>query len=183
MAKDNSTIFVVGGLGVLAYYAYTQGWLSSIFGTPTSATSATTAAASTPAATTTAAQTTAVATIPPTTTTVSSSGPSLAQILAGLTAQIQSHIGSDPALVCPASGSCGTGGVTSTYDVFNWYLVAANVGVSAGPAPPDHTSQITLAQYWAWVAPILQQQMPGLAGLGNVYAGLGALVRQVKRGW
>ena len=70
----------------------------------------------------------------------------------------------------------------ATYDVFNYYLVQANIGVTAAPAPPDHTSQISLTDYWAWAAPLLQQQMPGLSGFGHVYAGLGMLTRAV-RGW
>lgn len=69
----------------------------------------------------------------------------------------------------------------ATYDVFNYYLVAANVGVTTAPAPPDNTSVISLSAYWAWCAPLLQQAMPGLSG-GHVYAGLGAIAMRT-RGW
>lgn len=71
----------------------------------------------------------------------------------------------------------------ATYDVFNYYLVAANVGVSTAPAPPDHTTQLSLTDYWAWAAPLLQEQIPGLSGFGHVYAGIGALARSIGRGW
>jgi hypothetical protein len=58
----------------------------------------------------------------------------------------------------------------------------ANVGISTPPNAPDHTAIISLTDYWAWAAPQLQGMIPGLAGLGDVYAGLGALVRE-RRGW
>ena len=87
----------------------------------------------------------------------------------------------------PTATPALTGGACSnpvgTYDDFNWYLVnRANVGVSTAPNPPDHTSQITLTDYWTWAAPALQQMMPGLAGgfgrgLGG-YAELGAILRR-----
>ena len=62
------------------------------------------------------------------------------------------------------SGPCAN--PIGTYDDFNWYLVnRANVGITSAPNPPDHTSQITLTDYWAWAAPLLQQQIPGLSGV------------------
>ena len=73
--------------------------------------------------------------------------------------------------------------IASTYDVFNWYLVnRANVGVSSAPTPPPNNGPVSLSDYWAWAAPLLQAQMPGLAGLGHVYRGLGLLVHRM-RGW
>jgi hypothetical protein len=69
------------------------------------------------------------------------------------------------------------------YDVFNWYLVnRANVGISSAPAPPDNTTVLSLSDYWAWAAPLLQAQIPGLSGYGAMYAGLGALAARM-RGW
>ena len=60
----------------------------------------------------------------------------------------------------------------ATADVFNWYLVnRANVGVNVGPNPADHTTVMSLQDYWTWAAPLLQQSMPGLAG---GWGGLGA---------
>lgn len=72
----------------------------------------------------------------------------------------------------------------ATYDGHNWYLTQrANVGVTDGQlAAPDHTTLVSLSDYWAWAAPLLQRQIPGLAGLGNVYAGLNDLARRA-RGW
>jgi hypothetical protein len=69
--------------------------------------------------------------------------------------------------------NCPTGSIQATYDDFNWYLLQANPSISAPPNAPDHTSQITLNQYWQWAAPLLKQQIPGLSGLGRY--GLGAI--------
>lgn len=71
----------------------------------------------------------------------------------------------------------------ATYDVHSWYLVyRANSGITTPPDAPDHTTQIPLSQYWAWAAPLLSQQIPGLSGYAKGIAGLGALVR-AARGW
>jgi len=83
------------------------------------------------------------------------------------------------------SGSCSN--PEATYDVFNWYLVnAANVGVSSAPNPPDHTSVISLSDYWTWAAPQLKQMMPGLAGGFNgglgAYAELGRILQMQAGG-
>jgi pyruvate/2-oxoglutarate dehydrogenase complex dihydrolipoamide acyltransferase (E2) component len=96
------------------------------------------------------------------------------QELAAALAAIQAAGGSSPA-------TCDN--PTSGYDNFNWYLMNSGVGVSAAPQPSNGGAQVTLTDYWAWVAPLLQKQIPGLAGLGDVYAGLGELVRQTRRGW
>ena len=75
----------------------------------------------------------------------------------------------------------------ATYDVHNWYLVnRANSGITAGPEPPDHTTVVSLADYWTWAAPLLKAAHPGLAGgfgrgLG-AYAELGRLM-QMQRGY
>lgn len=70
----------------------------------------------------------------------------------------------------------------ASYDVHNWYLVnRTNAKVPDGLL--DGSGQGgPLSQYWAWAAPQLQQHFPGLSGLGDVYRGLGALVR-MRRGW
>jgi hypothetical protein len=98
-------------------------------------------------------------------------------MLAALQAKLAASAG-DPALVT-------ANGVTSaTCDVFNYYLVAAGVGVTDGMLDcSDHTTQIPVTQYWAWAAPQLQAAIPGLSGLGGVYAGLGAIARRLKGGW
>lgn len=189
MAKDSSGLILLGVGAGIAYWGYTQGWFASwglsptaVAATPAPAPTPTMpAAASTsaalPSATTmpaTATPSTAVATVAPSTS--APSGPSLAAMLSALQAQLSANA-SDPAL------SNVAGAITSTYDVFNWYLVHANVGVTDGQLQaPDHTSQISLAQYWAWAAPQLQSQIPGLSGFGHIYAGLGAIMRQM-RGW
>lgn len=75
----------------------------------------------------------------------------------------------------------------ATYDVHNWYLTnRANSGIAAAPEPPDHTTVVSLADYWTWAAPLLKAANPGLAGgfgrgLG-AYAELGRLM-QMQRGW
>lgn len=75
----------------------------------------------------------------------------------------------------------------ATYDVHNWYLTnRASSGITAGPEPPDHTTVVSLADYWTWAAPLLKAANPGLAGgfgkgLG-AYAELGRLM-QMQRGY
>lgn len=77
--------------------------------------------------------------------------------------------------------SCST--PTATYDVWNWYLVnRTNAGISSGPsssdAGVDPTVQLTAAQFWAAVAPLLRQRIPGISGFGffaSVFRGMGAL--------
>lgn len=69
--------------------------------------------------------------------------------------------------------SCPAASITATYDVFNYYLMKAVPSIGSAPNPPDHTSTLTLSGYWQWAAPVLQQQIPGLSGLGR--AGLGAI--------
>lgn len=78
------------------------------------------------------------------------------------------------------SGSTSTGNASCSTplanpDVWNWYLMnrtAMGQYISAAPGPDvafpgaDRTVPITGAQYWAGVAPLLQQQLPGLSGLG-----------------
>jgi hypothetical protein len=64
------------------------------------------------------------------------------------------------------AAACST--FQATYDVFNWYLtnrsqIPSSVPI-VGPNPPDHTTVVTFDQYWAWVAPLLQQQVKGLSG-------------------
>jgi hypothetical protein len=76
-----------------------------------------------------------------------------------------------PAASAPAR--CAAGSIQATYDVFNWYLLKANPSISAPPNAPDHTTQITLTQYWQWAAPLLKAQIAGLSGLGR--HGLGAV--------
>ena len=185
MAKDSSTLLLLGGGALAVWYGYTQGWFASLgfapaaaASTPTPVTPAMPAAASTVAPVSTS---TAVATIPtaltPAASTPSYGGASLASMLSALQAQLAQNAG-DPAL----SSSGGT--VSAVCDVFNYYLVAAGVGVSDGMLQcSDHSTVMTVAQYWAWAAPQLQTKIPGLSGLGNVYAGLGWLARQAKGGW
>jgi hypothetical protein len=187
MAKDSgSTILILGGLGV-AVYGYFQGWFSAFGLAP--ATTATAAPATTtttaPTATTVVMPTTAPApvatTTPPATVTpVPASGQSLASMLSALQSVVAQN-SSDPAF----NGTGTSSNPTASCDVFNFYLTQANVGVSDGMldcSPIRGNGPLTLTAYWAWAAPLLQQKIPGLSGLGSVYAGLGALVR-AQRGW
>ena len=83
--------------------------------------------------------------------------------------------------------SCPALNVIATYDVFNWYLVAAVPSIGTAPSPPDHTSQISLQDYWTWAAPQLKQQIPGLAGGFNgglgAYAELSMILQRQRDGY
>ena len=225
------TLLMLGGIGALAYYGYSQGWFSAFLGTPAAASPAvgTNLATGQPAATGTQTGTPPVSTW---------AGPSLDQMYASLLTAEQAAMSAsvpDPALSCaggvaitpgtaaapltpvgggsvatnPNAARTATGQTTTTptytqsalsglgaaacamphatYDVHNWYLTnRANSGITAGPEPPDHTTVVSLADYWAWAAPLLKAANPGLAGgfgrgLG-AYAELGRLM-QIQRGW
>lgn len=216
---------MLGGIGALAYYGYSQGWFSAFLGTPAAASPAvgTNLATGQPAATGTQTGTPPVSTW---------AGPSLDQMYASLLTAEQAAMSAsvpDPALSCAGSVISATapvvnGGGTvatdpnaartaagqaastptftqsalsglgdacalpiATYDVHNWYLTnRANSGITAGPEPPDHTTVVSLADYWTWAAPLLKAANPGLAGgfgkgLG-AYAELGRLM-QMQRGY
>lgn len=225
---------MLGGIGALAYYGYSQGWFSSFFGTPAAASPAvgTNLATGQPAAGSTGTPAAGGGTPTPTW-----RGPTLDQMYAATLAAEQAAMSAsvpDPALTCvgsvaitpgtaaapatpvgggvvatnpnqrrtatgapitPVTGTpaalSGLGAACSmpqaTYDVHNWYLVnRANSGITAGPEPPDHTTVVSLADYWTWAAPLLKAANPGLAGgfgrgLG-AYAELGRLM-QMQRGY
>jgi hypothetical protein len=189
MAKDSgTTILLLGGLGV-AVYGYFQGWFASFGLAPAAAaapvTTTPTVVAPTPTMPATAPTTSTpapVATAPAATTTTapaSSSGQSLASMLAALQTAIAQNA-SDPAF----NGTGASSNPTATCDVFNYYLTLAAVGVPNGMldcSPIRNNGPLTLTAYWAWAAPLLQAQFPGLSGLGYVYAGLNALAK--RRGW
>ena len=68
-------------------------------------------------------------------------------------------------------------------DVWNWYLVnRANVGVTSAPSSAAmglaESTPVSGPTYWAAAAPLLQQQIPGLAG----WRGLGAFASAFRRG-
>lgn len=83
-------------------------------------------------------------------------------------------------------GASGCLNPVATYDVHNWYLVnRANSGIVSAPANSDHTTEISLSDYWVWAAPLLQASNPGLSGgfgrgLG-AYAELGRIVQIEKQ--
>lgn len=86
----------------------------------------------------------------------------------------------------PVSGPSSCANPMATYDVFNWYLTN-RAGGPAGPNPPDHTSVVSLTDYWTWAAPLLKQAIPGLAGgfnggLGG-YAELGMILERQAGGF
>lgn len=189
MSKDSSSaVLLLGGIGV-AVYGYFQGWFASLGFSPAASPSTAVTAATgttmpatigTPAPVTTPpASNTPVVSGPVTLPPVAQTGNSLASILAALQASEAAAFGSDTALSGSASNP------TASYDVHNWYLVnRTSAGVQDGQlSAPDHTSEITLTAYWAWAAPQIQALFPGLSGLGDVYAGLGALARTVRGGW
>lgn len=190
MAKDNSTLILLAGGAAVAYYGYTRGWFAS-FGLTPAASVSPSAPATTPASTPSAPAGTPAAQTPPVSSTsagggtaAASSTPSasvntLANVFSQLkTAEAAAFGAADPALTGSASNP------VASYDVHNWYLVnRTDAGLTDGQLQaPDHTTQISLTDYWAWAAPQLQQAMPGLTGLGYVYAGLGAIAR-MQRGW
>lgn len=231
MAKDSMTpILLLGGAG-LAYWGYTQGWFSSLFGAsaaPASSGAPSTApAGGTVGPTATSSQASVPASTP------SYSGPSLDQMFQSLQTAVRAAYGSDQALSCAVgspqslsgygavetnaprtqtntavsrliaarsipltggvetnaprgavSGSCSN--PLATYDVFNWYLAKAVPSVTP-PGPPDHTTVISLNDYWTWCAPLLKQAMPGLAGGFNSgfggYAELGMILERQAGGF
>ena len=84
-----------------------------------------------------------------------------------------------PRVTAPAG--CST--YSATYDVLNWYLTQTGMlGQTVTPDPPDHTSIVTLEQYWAWVSPLLQQQIQGLSGMGRWGLGHIGNIRAIVRG-
>jgi len=240
---DLTPILMLGGLGALAYYAYTQGWLSAFF--PVGTVVGTQTQTSPPAQTAPPAQNSAPAATPrPAQSSAPASwgGPSLDTIFANLLAAEQAAMSAsspDPELTCPGGTSStpspqlacitaaqGTaaaltaqGGAiaataqaqanaqlalclaqanakpstsscsmpAATYDVHNWYLVyRANAGITVAPTPPDHTTVISLQNYWVWAAPLLQQSNPGLSGgFGGGFGAYWELGRQIvrQRGW
>lgn len=68
----------------------------------------------------------------------------------------------------PAPVSCSS--LIAIPDVWSWYLTnRANVGVSSVPSsdiafPGQVAQQISLSEYWAGMAPLLQKQIAGLQG-------------------
>ena len=232
MAKDSMTpILLLGGAG-LAYWGYTQGWFSSLFGAAAAVPASSGASSPGAAAGTGSGPGTPAPSGP---SQPSYSGPSLDQMFQSLQSAVQAAYGSDPALSCgvgspqslsgygaveanaprgqtnavavsrviaaqsnPLSGGVVTnaprGAVSgscsnplATYDVFNWYLVSAVPSVGSAPNPPDHTTVISLTDYWVWAAPLLKQAMPGLAGGFNGgfggYAELGMILERQAGGF
>ena len=191
MAKGNgSTLLTLGLLGAAAYLLYNWWTTNCVAG---SAAMSSFPCSMLPAATTAATPVTTVATTTtmPATAVPTNSTPlvpatpatpvnTLASMFAGLQSTVTTAYSGDPALVCSLDGSAKPATCSNpyaTYDVFNYYLVAAGVGVSTAPNPPDHSTQLSLSDYWAWAAPELQQAMPGLSGDAALYAGLGAFAR------
>jgi hypothetical protein len=158
MADSSKLIMIVGGAAV-AYYAYTQGWLSSL------GIAAPVAAAATPATTTLIAAPPA-APVNPNPITGSNT-------LAGIYARMIAAAGPGP----------------YNADVWNTYLATAGSLTPPDPMPiftaavPGFTRSQTLtaAQYWGVMAPALTAQQ-GLSGMGRVFAGLGAIRATMRRG-
>lgn len=158
MADGGKTVVLLGLAGAVAYYLY-----STYVATPAAVPSG--AAADTSG--------TVAKTAPPLTTSVTT----LAAMLANTLAAEKAALGSDPSLSGDASNP------VADYDVHNYYVVHSGNGIPDGLLQaPDHTTLLTLSDYWAWAAPQLSAKIAGLSGVGAVYAGLGALARK-QRGW
>ena len=152
MADSSKLIMIVGGAAV-AYYAYTQGWLSSLgIAAP--------AAAATPAALT-----------PATVAAISAVTPNPAAVMGANTlAGIYSRM----------IAAAGPGPYNA--DVWNTYLATAGNLTPPDPMPIftaavpgfSRSQLLTAAQYWGVMAPALTAQQ-GLNGMGRVFAGLGAI--------
>jgi hypothetical protein len=151
---DNSGWIKVAAVGVAAYVAYTQGWLSFLgIGAP-AATS--TPATSTPA-TTTPATTTAVATTAPSPNAISG---------ANSAAGIQAHT------IALANAPAAGLGVDQWGYYLNQVLNPLNM-VAPDPMPLftaaapgfDRSQVLTSGQYWAVMLPALKSQL-GFTGLG-----------------
>jgi len=170
MAKDNSsTLFLLAAAGI-AVYGWYQGWFANLFGAPAATAPATPATPVAPTATTSGGT---VVTVPPVVQTpavpiytpVAAANPTanrqvstLSSMFGALQAAEMASFGSDSAFSGTASNP------VASYDVHNWYLVnRANVGVKDGElVAPDHTSQISLNDYWSWASGQLSNQ--GLVG-------------------
>jgi hypothetical protein len=201
MADSSKLIMIVGGAAV-AYYAYTQGWLSSLgLGMPSDAAyagqgTAVTAAqgsgcpntyayyspstkkyycsATAPTATQTAAGS-AAATAAATTAPVTPTPNAITggNTLAGIYARM---------VAAAPSGS-------HAVDDWNTYLATAGNLTPPDPMPLfqaavpgfDRSQLLTAAQYWGVMAPALTAQQ-GLTGMGRVFAGLGAIRATMRRG-
>lgn len=165
MAKSTGgTLLTVGLVGVAGYLAYEY-----FFTAPATAAPAPAPSTLPPQPTTTSAPASMPAEA---TTTTQASAVPVSSTLDQIYQQIKAGIKTDPNFA--GSGDSATG----TTDQFNYYLNlyrgAYNLPDVLGSVFP--TSQtLTLAQFWAAMAPALKAAVPGLSGLG-FYGGLGAIV-------
>lgn len=148
---DKGALIKIGVFGAVAYYAYTQGWLSFLgLGTST---------ASSSAGTTTTAVTTPLV-----------SSPASNQLDTLYTKMVNA---------ATAAGTTSTG-----VDGWGYYLNQFTTAPDPMPAFQaqnpnfDRSQNMTAAQYWAVIAPVLKTQL-GLSGLG-LYGGLGDLIRRYR---
>jgi hypothetical protein len=146
---DNSGLIKVAAVGVAAYVAYTQGWLSFLgIAAPAATAAATTAATSTPAV--------------PVTVAPSPNAISGANSAAG----IQAHT------IALANAPAAGLGVDQWGYYLNQVLAPLNM-VAPDPLPLftaaapgfDRSQVLTAGQYWAVMTPALKSQL-GLTGLG-----------------
>jgi hypothetical protein len=173
---DNSGLIKMGIAGAVAWYAYSQGWLSFLgIGTAAAAAPATAAA---PAASPVAAAVPPLAppVVPPVTAPAASATPSLD----ALGAQLVRALGS-------SANAAGVGP-----DAYN--AVLTQIYPAAGPLPDPNTlfagsgwarpQGMTFPVYWTATAPWLKANK-GLSGYGphglGGYAGLGAIA--MRHGW
>jgi hypothetical protein len=149
---DNSGMIKIGLFAAVAYYAYSQGWLSSLgIGTA--------AATTTPATTTTP----AVA--------VNPNPITGANTLAGIYSRMVAAAGSGSRGVDEWNSYLATAGNLTPPDPMPLFQAAV---------PGFERSQkLTAAQYWGVMAPALTSQQ-GLTGMGRVFAGLGAIGQTMR---
>ena len=169
MASDNSGLIKVAAIGVAAYYAYSQGWLSFLgIGTA--------AAASTPVVTPPAA-----GAVPPV------ASPVVAPVVTPPAAPAAPSLDSLGAAIVTAVKGASVGP-----DDYNYFLT--QIYPAAGPLPDPvslfastgwaRPQPMGFSTYWTITAPWLKANK-GLSGYGpqglGGYAGLGAIA--MRRGW
>ena len=167
MAKDNSSLLILGGVGVLAWYGYTKGWFASFGLSPVAAAPA--ATPSTPVMPTTAPTTSTPmvpATPPPTPSAPAApsySGPSLSQMFSSLQAVVQAAYGSDSALSCagavpvgptpsnPPASTVNTGsGSHASMSGFGDISTDSTLVASGSPLPATCANPISTKDVFNW---------------------------------
>jgi hypothetical protein len=152
---DNSGMIKLGLFAAVAYYAYSQGWLSVLGISAPAATAAATPAATLPAAP------------------VNPNPITGSNTLAGIYSRMVAAAGPGSRGVDQWNTYLATAGNLTPPDPMPLFQ-AAVPGF-------DRSQNLTAAQYWGVMAPALTAQT-GLTGMGRVFAGLGAIRQTMGRG-